>query len=203
MKTKGVYGFYPIVDSYEWVARLLPLGVKTIQLRIKDKSVAEVTGPIRDAIALAQRYDCQMVINDYWQVALEHGAEFIHLGQEDIDKADKSTIQKSGVKLGISTHTGDELTRALTWNPDHIALGPVYETTLKIMRYQPQGLARVAKWKAKIACPLIGIGGITLERAPLVLDAGADVIAVVTDVVFNPNPEARVEQWLELFSKRN
>ncbi len=203
MKTKGVYGFYPIVDSYEWVARLLPLGVKTIQLRIKDKSVAEVTGPIRDAIALAKRYDCQMVINDYWQVALEHDAEFIHLGQEDIDKADKSIIQKSGVKLGISTHTGDELTRALTWNPDHIALGPVYETTLKIMRYQPQGLARVAKWKAKIACPLIGIGGITLERAPLVLDAGADVIAVVTDVVFNPTPEARVAQWLELFNKRN
>ncbi len=203
MKTKGVYGFYPIVDSYEWVARLLPLGVKTIQLRIKDKSVAEVTGPIRDAIALAQRYDCQMVINDYWQVALEHGAKFIHLGQEDIDKADKNAIQKSGVKLGISTHTGDELTRALTWNPDHIALGPVYETTLKIMRYQPQGLARVSNWKAKIACPLIGIGGITLERAPLVLDAGADVIAVVTDVIFNPNPEARVEQWLELFNKRN
>jgi len=203
MKTKGVYGFYPIVDSYEWVARLLPLGVKTIQLRIKDKSVAEVTGPIRDAIALAKRYDCQLVINDYWQLALEHGADFIHLGQEDIDKADKSTIQKSGVKLGLSTHTDEELTRALTWAPDHIALGPVYETTLKVMRYQPQGLARVNKWKAKLSCPLIGIGGITLERAPQVLDAGADVIAVVTDVIFNPNPEARIEQWLELFNQRN
>ncbi len=203
MRIDGIYGFYPIVDSCEWVARLLPLGVKTIQLRIKDKSAEDVTGPIRDAIALAQRYECQLVINDYWQVALEQGAEFIHLGQEDLDKADKSTIQKSGVKLGLSTHTDDELIRALTWGPDHIALGPVYETTLKTMRYGPQGLERVSKWKAKIACPLIGIGGITLERAPLVLNAGADVIAVVTDVVFNPNPEARVEQWLELFSKRN
>ncbi len=203
MRTDGVFGFYPIVDSYNWVARLLPLGVKTIQLRIKDKSVAEVTGPIRDAIALARRYDCQLVINDYWQVALELGADFIHLGQEDIDNADKNTIQKSGVKLGLSTHTGDELARALTWTPDHIALGPIYETTLKAMRYQPQGLERLGKWKARISCPLIGIGGITLERAPLVLDAGADVIAVVTDVVFNPNPEARVEQWLQLFSKRN
>ncbi len=203
MRTDGVFGFYPIVDSYEWIARLLPLGVKTIQLRIKDKSATEVTGPIRDAIALARRYDCQLVINDYWQVALELGAEFIHLGQEDIDNADKNTIQKSGVKLGLSTHTDDELARALTWTPDHIALGPIYETTLKAMRYPPQGLERLGKWKARISCPLIGIGGISLERAPLVLDAGADAIAVVTDVVFNPNPEARVEQWLQLFSKRN
>ncbi len=202
MRCDGVFGFYPIVDSYEWVARLLPLGVKTIQLRIKDRPVEDVTGPIRDAIALAKRYDCQLVINDYWQVALELGAEFIHLGQEDLDKADKNTIQKSGVKLGLSTHTGDELARALTWAPDHIALGPVYETSLKIMRYQPQGLKRVSKWKRQLTCPLVGIGGITLERAPLVLDAGADAIAVVTDVVFNPNPEARVEQWLELFNKR-
>ena len=203
MKTKGVYGFYPIVDSYDWVARLLPLGVKTIQLRIKDRSDEDVRTPIRDAIALARRYDCQLVINDYWHLALEYGAEFIHLGQEDLDEADKDLIEKSGLKLGISTHTTDELTRALSWPFDHIALGPVYETTLKIMRYSPQGLERVGQWKQKISCPLIGIGGINLERAPLVLDAGADAIAVVTDVVFNPNPEQRVEQWLELFNKRN
>ncbi len=203
MKTDGIYGFYSIVDSYEWMERLLPLGVKTIQLRIKDKSFDEVRTPIRNAIALARHYDCQLVINDYWQLALEYGAEFIHLGQEDLDEADKDIIQKSGLKLGISTHTDDELARALTWPHDHIALGPVYETTLKIMSYAPQGLERVSKWKQKINCPLIGIGGINLERAPLVLDAGADAIAVVTDVVFNPQPEARVEQWLELFSRRH
>jgi len=203
MRTDGIYGFYPIVDSYEWIARLLPLGVKTIQLRIKDKPSEEVRQPIRDAIALALRYDCQLVINDYWQLALELGAEFIHLGQEDLDEADKDTIRNSGLKLGISTHTDDELTRALDWPHDHIALGPVYETTLKVMSYAPQGLERVGIWQQKIDCPLIGIGGINLDRAPLVLDAGADAIAVVTDVVFNPHPEQRVEQWLELFSKRN
>ncbi len=203
MKTQGIYGFYPIVDSTEWVARLLPLGVKTIQLRIKDRPLEEVRQPIREAIVLAKKYECQLVINDYWRLALEYGAEFIHLGQEDLEEADKDLIQKSGVKLGISTHNHEELTRALTWHPDHIALGPVYETTLKVMSYAPQGLERVGIWKNKIHCPLIGIGGITLERAPLVLDAGADVIAVVSDVVFNPNPEQRIEQWLELFHRRN
>ncbi len=203
MKTHGIYGFYPIVDSTEWVARLLPLGVKTIQLRIKDKSPEEVRAPIREAIVLAKKYECQLVINDYWQLALEYGAEFIHLGQEDLGEADKDLIQKSGVKLGISTHSHEELARALTWPHDHIALGPVYETTLKVMSYAPQGLERVGIWKNKIECPLIGIGGINLERAPLVLDAGADAIAVVTDVVFNPNPEQRIEQWLELFNRRN
>jgi len=203
MRTEGIYGFYPIVDSYDWVARLLPLGVKTIQLRIKDKPADEVSPAIVKAISLAQKYDCQLIINDYWQLALEFGAGFIHLGQEDLDAADKDIIQKSGIKLGLSTHTEDELTRALTWPHDHIALGPVYETTLKKMSYAPQGLERVGIWKQKIDCPLIGIGGINLERAPLVLDAGADAIAVVTDVVFNPDPERRVEQWLELFSRRN
>lgn len=202
MRTDGIYGFYPIVDSYDWVARLLPLGVKTIQLRIKDTSEEEVRQPIRDAIALAQKHDCQLVINDYWQLAVEYGAEFIHLGQEDLDGADKDALQKSGLKLGISTHTEDELTRALTWPHDHIALGPIYETTLKVMSYAPQGLDRIGLWQQKFDCPLIAIGGISLERAPLVLDAGADAIAVVTDVVFNPNPEARIEQWLELFNTR-
>lgn len=203
MKTDGIYGFYPIVDSYEWLERLLPLGVKTVQLRMKDRPAEEVAEPIRKSIALARKYDCQLVINDYWQLALEYGAEFIHLGQEDLEEADKDIIRKSGVKLGISTHTEDELALALSWPHDHIALGPVYETTLKVMSYAPQGLERVGIWQQKIDCPLIGIGGINLERAPLVLDAGADAIAVVTDVMFNPDPERRVEQWLELFSKRN
>jgi len=203
MKTDGVYGFYPIVDSFAWIARLLPLGVKTIQLRIKDKSTEDLATAIRNAVVLAKRYDCQLVINDYWQMALEHGAEFIHLGQEDLDQADRDIIATSAVKLGISTHTDTELTRALTWPIDHIALGPVYETTLKVMAYAPQGLARIGEWRQKIECPLIAIGGITLERAPSVLDAGADMIAVVSDVVFNRKPEARIEQWLELFNKRN
>jgi thiamine-phosphate pyrophosphorylase len=203
MRTSGIYGFYPIVDSMDWVARLLPLGVKTIQLRIKDKPPEEVRAPIREAIALAKDYECQLVINDYWQLALEYDAEFIHLGQEDLEDADKDIIEKSGVKLGISTHTDEELARALTWPHDHIALGPIYETTLKVMSYAPQGLECVGTWKHKIDCPLIGIGGINLEHAPLVLDAGADAIAVVSDVVFNPNPEQRVEQWLELFNRRN
>lgn len=203
MRTDGVYGFYPVVDSFDWVARLLPIGVKTIQLRIKDESETEdVRRQIGDALELSKKHDCQMVINDYWQVALEYGAEFIHLGQEDLDDADRAQIEDSGVKLGISTHTPDELTRALDWPHDHIALGPVYETTLKKMIYSPQGLERVGIWRQKIDCPLIGIGGINLERAPGVLAAGADVIAVVTDVVFNPNPEARVEQWLEMFNNR-
>lgn len=202
MRTDGVYGFYPVVDSFDWIARLLPIGVKTIQLRYKGQSETEARRQIGDALELAQKHDCQMIINDYWQIAIELGAEYIHLGQEDLDDADKHAIADSGIKLGISTHTPEELIRALDWPHDHIALGPVYETTLKKMPFAPQGLERVGIWKQKIDCPLIGIGGINLERAPGVLAAGADVIAVVTDVVFNPNPEARVEEWLKMFDDR-
>ncbi len=203
MRTDGIYGFYPIVDSYDWLVRLLPLGVKTIQLRIKDKNDDDVRDQLHDAISLARTYKCQLVINDYWRLALDLGAEFIHLGQEDLDDADKEIILNSGIKLGISTHTNRELDRALSWPHDHVALGPVYETTLKQMRYSPQGLERIGVWKKRVDCPLIAIGGISLERAPKVLAAGADAIAVVTDVVFNPKPEARVEQWIKLFENSN
>ena len=114
----------------------------------------------------------------------------------DIRNNDLPAIRKAGIKLGISTHTPEELQIALAAEPDHVALGPIYETTLKAMQYPPQGLDRIREWKGRIACPLVAIGGITLERAPAVFQAGADSIAVVTDIVGHPTPEQRVADWL-------
>ncbi|RED51460.1 thiamine phosphate synthase [Aestuariispira insulae] len=202
MRTDGIYGFYPIVPDVEWVARLLALGVKTIQLRIKGLPPAQVEEQIGTAVALARQHEAQLVINDYWAFAQAHGAEFIHLGQEDLDGADLNAIEASGIKLGISTHSEQELDRALGCPFDHIALGPVYETTLKKMPWAPQGLKKLRIWKEIIPCPLVAIGGITLERAPKVLETGADSIAVVSDVVFHETPESRVEDWLKLFETR-
>jgi thiamine-phosphate pyrophosphorylase len=188
--------FYPIVPDAEWVERLARLGVKLIQLRMKDVSPAAIPAAIARALAACRESGCELVVNDYWREAIDCGAGFVHLGQGDLDTADTQAIRRAGLKLGISTHSHEELDRALREAPDYVALGPVYETKLKVMPWAPQGLARVSEWKALAKRPLVAIGGITLERAPAVFEAGADSIAVVTDVIAHPNPELRTRDWL-------
>ncbi len=188
--------FYPIVPDAAWVERLARLGVKLIQLRIKDAPSASIPPAIVSALAVCRQLGCELVVNDFWREAIDCGASFVHLGQGDLESADTSAIRRAGLKLGISTHSHDELDRALREDPDYVALGPIYETKLKVMPWAPQGLARISEWKALAKRPLVAIGGITLERAPLVFGAGADSIAVVTDVVAHPDPEQRTRDWL-------
>lgn len=189
--------FYLIVDSARWIERLVPLGVKLVQLRIKEQPEASVRQQIREAKATCATHRCQLVVNDYWRLAIEEGCDFVHLGQADLDEADLAVIGPSGLKLGISTHDRAELERALDLVPDYVALGPIYPTILKQMHWAPQGLERIAEWKARLGIvPLVAIGGLNVERAPLVLEAGAHCAAVVTDITRNPDPEARTLEWL-------
>ena len=191
--------FYQIVDNASWLARLLPVGVKLVQLRVKDKTEPELRSQIITARDLCAQHGAMLVVNDYWQLAIELGCSYIHLGQEDLDTADVAAIRAAGISLGISTHDEAELERALALSPDYVALGPVYPTILKKMPWAPQGLERVGQWKARIGdIPLVGIGGLSVERAPGVLAAGADCVAVVTDVLLNADPEGRTRQWLNL-----
>ena len=190
--------FYVIVDSAAWIARLLPCGVRLVQLRIKDQPDANVRAEIKEAKALCERHGAQLVVNDYWQQAIDTGCTFIHLGQGDLDTADLAAIRRAGVRFGISTHDEAELSRALETEPDYIALGPIYPTILKAMAFPPQGLPRLKEWKTKIGkLPLVGIGGITLERVAGVLEAGADSAAVVTDITRNADPEQRARDWVK------
>lgn len=188
--------FYPIVPDTEWLARLLPHGIRLVQLRIKDQPDSVIRAEIAKAIALCAAHDCELVVNDYWRAAIDAGAPFVHLGQEDLASADLAALRAAKVKIGVSTHSFEELDRALAARPDYVALGPIYATTLKAMPFPPQGLPRLAEWRARVACPLVAIGGITLHRAPLVLAAGADSVAVITDIVTSQDPEARVENWI-------
>ncbi len=189
--------FYPIFDSAEWLERLVPHGIRLVQLRVKDRPVTELRAEIRAAKAVCAAHGCQLIVNDFWRLAIEEGCDFVHLGQEDLDGADLDAIRAAGLMLGVSTHDGGELDRALALAPDYVALGPVYPTILKRMRFGPQGLERVGEWKRRVgAMPLVAIGGLTVERAPGVLEAGADILSAVTDITLNPDPEARVKEWL-------
>jgi thiamine-phosphate pyrophosphorylase len=189
--------FYPIVPDLAWLRRLVPLGVKTIQLRLKDAPGDVVSREIGASLDICARYGCQLIVNDYWREALSLGADYVHLGQEDLAGADVAALKARGVRLGISTHSLDELAVALAAHPDYVALGPIYETKLKVLAWAPQGLDRIADWKRRIgSLPLVAIGGITPERADGVVAAGADSIAVITDFFTHADPDDRVRQWV-------
>ena len=189
--------FYPVVDSSDWVRRMLGAGARLVQLRIKEKPANELREEIRTALALARKAGADLVVNDYWEIAIDEGAELLHLGQEDLDGADLNAIRAAGIRLGVSTHTPEELDRALSVDPHHVALGPIWPTILKKMPFGPQGLERIGEWKRLIGDrPLVAIGGLTPDRARECLAAGADVVAVVNDVLGNADPEARAREWI-------
>lgn len=196
--TKTLSSFYPIFDSADWIERLVPLGIKLVQLRIKDLPEDDIAQHIRRAQAVCRQHNCTLIINDYWQLAMSMGCDWVHLGQEDLDTADIDAIRAAGLRLGISTHDHPELKRALALSPDYVALGPVYPTILKKMKWHEQGLDRVTEWKALVGdVPLVAIGGMSVERAALAFSAGADIVAAVTDITLHTDPELRVKQWLE------
>lgn len=189
--------FYLIVGDVRELEELVPLGVKLIQLRIKDRDEEDVRGQIVRARTICKLNSCQLVVNDYWKLAMDTGCNYVHLGQEDLADADVGAIRRAGIQLGVSSHSEEELEIALSAKPSYVALGPVYETILKKMPWAPQGLERIAVWKKRIGeIPLVGIGGISLSRGPLVLGAGADSVAVVTDVSLHSDPKQRVRDWL-------
>jgi thiamine-phosphate pyrophosphorylase len=189
--------FYPIFDGADWLERLVPLGIKLVQLRMKDVSPKVLRDHIRRAKAICAEYHCTLVINDYWRMAIDEGCTYLHLGQEDLDDADMAAIQSAGLRLGISTHDKAELARALSLRPDYIALGPIYPTILKQMKWHQQGVEKLTTWRAAIGdIPLIAIGGMNIDRAAGAFAAGADVVAAVTDITLNDSPEARVRAWL-------
>lgn len=198
---------YPIVDHPDWVDRLGRVGARLIQLRIKDGSDSELRVAIRAAQGFARRHRAILVINDHWRLALEEHVEWLHLGQEDLDNADMAAIRARGLRLGVSTHDGAELSRALSVRPDYIALGPIFPTTIKVLRFAPQGVERIGDWLTAIAeatppgqkpPPLVAIGGITLETARACLDQGAASVAIVSDILKAQNPEARCRALLAI-----
>lgn len=188
--------FYQIVDGAHWLERFLPLGLKLVQLRVKDMPDTALRAEISMSLDLCKKAGATLIINDFWEQAIDLGAHYIHLGQEDLAEADLPAIRRAGIKVGISTHSDEELETALSAAPDYVALGPIYPTILKKMVWAPQGLEKIGIWKQRISCPLIAIGGITLERAPGVYAAGADTICVVTDVLRHDDPEQRLSDWL-------
>ncbi|WP_235365447.1 thiamine phosphate synthase [Proteus terrae] len=197
--TEKKLGLYPVVDSIEWIERLLKTGVTTLQLRIKDKQPNDVEQEIVEAIKLGKQYHARLFINDYWQLAIKHHAYGVHLGQEDLDIADLNAIQKAGLRLGISTHDETELQRAKALRPSYIALGHIFPTTTKDMPSKPQGLKALKHQVEQTPnFPTVAIGGISLERVPDVVATGVGSIALVSAITKAPDWQQVTRKLLEL-----
>jgi len=192
-------GLYPVVDSVAWIERLLEAGVRTLQLRIKDKQDHEVEADVAAAIALGKRYAARLFINDYWRLAIKHDAYGVHLGQEDLETTDLSAIRTAGLRLGVSTHDDMEIDVALAARPSYIALGHVFPTQTKQMPSAPQGLAQLARHVARLQnYPTVAIGGISLARAPQVLATGVGSIAVISAITQAADWRSATRQLIDL-----
>ncbi|NIY89983.1 thiamine phosphate synthase [Vibrio campbellii] len=225
--TKQSLGLYPVVDDVAWIERLLSLGINTIQLRIKNPQQADLEQQIIRAIELGRQYQAQVFINDYWQLAIKHGAYGVHLGQEDIEESNLAQLTKAGIRLGLSTHGYYELLRIAQIHPSYIALGHIFPTTTKQMPSKPQGLVRLAlyqklidsipytnteaafrpaKDKAGSDCvlgfPTVAIGGIDQSNADQVWQTGVSSLAVVRAITLAESPQSVIECFAQLMKER-
>lgn len=197
---KITLGIYPVVDSAQWIERLVKLGINTIQLRAKQLQGNELENEIKKSIAIAQKYNVRLFINDHWQLAIKHKAYGVHLGQEDLDQADTTVIYNAGLRLGISTHSFYETARAHALRPSYIAIGPVFATTSKDMPWIPRGLEGLSYWQQVLTSyPLVAIGGINNARAQAIRDLGINGIAMISAITQADNPDAATRKLLTLF----
>lgn len=197
--TKPRLGLYPVVDSLLWIERLLAVGVTTIQLRIKDLADAQVEQDIAAAIELGKRYQARLFINDYWRLAIKHGAYGVHLGQEDLETSDLAAIQQAGLRLGVSTHDEHELAIAKAVRPSYIAMGHIFPTQTKQMPSSPQGLAVLKQMVDNtLDYPTVAIGGISIARVPAVLATGVGSVAVVSAITQADDWQQATAQLLHL-----
>lgn len=194
---KEPLGLYPILPNYGWIERLRETGITTVQLRMKGLPQEQVTDQIAKSVALCSVHGIRLFVNDYWREAIAAGAYGVHLGQEDLDTADINEIKKAGLRLGISTHSVFELARALSLKPSYVALGPIFETTCKSMSFGPQGFDRINEWMALSDCPVVAIGGLTLDHTAKLRNIGADGVAVLSNITGSDAPELQVKTWIK------
>jgi thiamine-phosphate pyrophosphorylase len=197
-------GLYAVLPNAQWVARMAQAGVPTVQLRFKSDDKAAVAKEITASVAATQGTNTLLFINDHWEEAIAAGAYGVHLGQEDMQEAPLEKIRAAGLRLGLSTHGYAEMLLADRYSPSYIALGAVFPTTLKRMVTAPQGLGRLERYAQLMQdYPLVAIGGIDLDRLPLVVQTGVGSVAVVRAITESESPETTVIAFQEAIKKNS
>ncbi|MDE2418503.1 MAG: thiamine phosphate synthase [Burkholderiales bacterium] len=193
-------GVYAVVDSAAWVRRVLFAGIRTVQLRIKDPTESTLAAQIQESVAAARATPgAQLFINDHWQLALQHGAYGVHLGQEDLEQVDLQALRQAGVRLGLSTHSYWEVARAWALRPSYIACGPIFATQSKEMPWIPQGLDNLRYWAGVLPLPVVGIAGIDGGNVAEVAATGVASAAVISAITKAADPDRACRELMERF----
>ncbi|MBU2862441.1 thiamine phosphate synthase [Reinekea forsetii] len=195
-------GLYPIVDSSAWIAKLASWGVRTVQLRLKNRNATDIEAEVIKSVAIAKQHQLQLFINDYWQLAIKHNAYGVHLGQEDLQSADIEKIHSAGLRLGISTHGDYEFLIAKQLRPSYYAVGAIFPTKTKDMSGKIQGIERLKRYCFLAQeTPVVAIGGITQQNIIQVLSAQPNFIAMVSAITEAKDPECVTKELLKTLSR--
>jgi thiamine-phosphate pyrophosphorylase len=186
---------YPIVDAARLRGRdaafvvdtLARAGARLVQLRVKGRADRPWLALARAALAAARASGAQLVVNDRADIARLVGADGLHVGQDDLTGADARRVVGPSMLLGVSTHHLDQLAEAARQPVDYVAIGPVFPTRSKDDPGPVVGLEMVRRARAATSLPLVAIGGITRANARDVVEAGADGVAVISDLLDAPD----------------
>jgi thiamine-phosphate pyrophosphorylase len=185
------------ISETAFAQMLAESGVELVQYRSKAASSRDY---FEASQALAQGFrsrGIRFIVNDRADVAALAGADGVHVGQEDLGIEEARAIVGKDRWVGVSTHNLDQFRLAAETSADYIAVGPIFSTTTKQNPDPIVGLEFIRNVRPLTAKPLVAIGGITLERAASVLEAGADCVAVASDICRAPQPAAQVRRYLE------
>ena len=197
-------GIYPLVDQAQKLETLYELGITTAQLRVKNLEDNALEKEIIKAIKISEQHNTRLFINDFWELAIKHNAYGIHLGQEDLETADLNAIHDAGIRLGVSTHTTKEIAMALEIEPSYLAIGPIFETTSKIVAYETVGIEELANWSRHVPYPIVAIGGINLTNIKNIITIPTvDGIAMISELLENNKiSHKKTKLLLNLFEKK-
>jgi thiamine-phosphate pyrophosphorylase len=198
---------YPITDvtlggcsHAEQVEQMVQGGASLIQLRDKASSARDFYNSALEAVKVARRLGVLLIINDRVDIAITVGADGVHLGQDDLPPERVRSLIGPDRIIGFSTHSLEQATEADLLPIDYIAIGPVFETHTKENPDAVVGLELIREIKSRVSKPLVGIGGITLERAGLVIEAGANSVAVISDLYSDGDIAGRTHEFLRRVS---
>jgi thiamine-phosphate pyrophosphorylase len=184
----------------ELARAFLGAGVRFLQVRAKTMPGADFLETAAAIVALARAHDAVVIVNDRADIARLAGADGVHVGQGDLPPAAVRRIVGDEAIVGLSTHTVEQIEQALREPVSYLAIGPVFGTATKATGYDPIGLDGVrgaARLTGARGLPLVAIGGITIETARSVVDAGASSVAVIGDLLASGDPAARAREFLK------
>jgi len=191
------------ISETECAEKLAAAGVRLLQYRNKRASARELFESSKRLSALLMPQGVTFVVNDRADVALAAEASGVHVGQEDLGAEAARSVIGDGKLLGVSTHNLEQFKQAAATSADYVAVGPVFSTSTKANPDPVVGIELIRQVRSLTDKPIVAIGGITLERAAEVIRAGADSVAVISDILLAPDAGKRARQYVELLEAAN